>query len=362
MGLHSSDPATVFLSARSRVDSFDVPMLERSLYEIRSLLRIHGMRRTMFVAPVDLAGVIDASCTRRVATTERKRLFGMLAGHVPGDVSEWFDRTGDAIVATLRAGGEVLATDIKAQVPEAGLVIDLPTGPYAVISRILFQLSVEGRVMRTRPRGSWRSSQYRWAATERWLPDGFPHMDEEPAQVELVSRWLRTYGPATLVDVAWWTGWPKGRTSAVLSQIGAVEVTLAEGTGYVHPEDVDPVITPDPWVALLPGLDPATMGWKQRDWYLGEHRAELFDINGNAGPTVWAEGRVVGGWAQRPSGEVVVELLEDVGTDAAGCIEAEAEVLNRWLIGHVVIPRFRVPLERRLSGTAEESATAQETE
>jgi hypothetical protein len=256
----------------------------------------------------------------------------------------------------------LLATDIKVDVPEAALVIDLPTGPYAVISRLLFQLSVEGKVMRTRPRGSWRSSQYHWAAADSWLPTGIPHMEEQAAQVELVSRWLRTYGPATLVDVAWWTGWPKGRTAAVLSQIGAVEVTLAEGTGYVHPDDVDPAATPDPWIALLPGLDPATMGWKQRDWYLGEHRGELFDANGNAGPTVWMDGRVVGGWAQRPSGEVVALLLEDVGTEAADRVQSEAEALSRWLDGHVVIPRFRVPLERRLSGPTQESSTSRETE
>jgi hypothetical protein len=362
IGLHSSDPATVFLSARPRVASFDVPMLERSLYERRSLVRIHGMRRTMFVAPVDLAGVIDASCTRRVAATERKRLFGVLTGHVAGDVNDWFDRTGDAIVSALRTRGEALATDIKADVPEAGLVVDLPTGPYAVISRLLFQLAVEGKVMRTRPRGSWRSSQYHWTATDTWLPGGFPRISEDDAQLELVSRWLRTYGPATLVDVAWWTGWPKGRTAAVLAQIGAVEVTLTEGIGYVHPEDVGPVATTDPWVSLLPGLDPATMGWKQRDWYLGPHRAELFDVNGNAGPTVWVDGRVVGGWAQRPSGEVVVQLLEDVGTEASGRVESEAEELSRWLDGHVVIPRFRVPLERRLSGATTESPTSRETE
>jgi hypothetical protein len=362
VGLHSSDPATVFLSARSRVSSFDVPLLERSLYEHRSLLRIHGMRRTMFVTPVELAGVIDAACTRRVAVTERKRLFGMLAAHLAGDPSEWFDRTGDAIVATLRARGELLATDIKADVPEAGLVIDLSTGPYAVISRVLFQLSVEGRVMRTRPRGSWRSSQYHWAAADTWLPGGLPPMDEERAQVDLVSRWLLRYGPASLTDVAWWTGWPKGRASAVLTRVGAVEVTLEDGIGFVHPDDVDPVVAPDPWVALLPGLDPTTMGWKQRDWYLSDHGVQLFDVNGNAGPTVWSDGRVVGGWAQRQSGEIVVELLEDVGTESADRIQAEAGALEQWLSGQVVIPRFRVPMERRLSEPPVESPTSRQTE
>ena len=30
---------------------------------------------------------------------------------------------------------------------------------------------------------------------------------------------------------------------------------------------------PRPWAALLPTLDPTTMGWKERDWYLGAARA-----------------------------------------------------------------------------------------
>ena len=66
------------------------------------------------------------------------------------------------------------------------------------------------------------------------------------------------------------------------------------------------------------------MGWQERDWYLGEHRSALFDTNGNAGPTIWADGRIVGGWATRAGGEVVTELLEDVGREASQAVDAEA--------------------------------------
>jgi hypothetical protein len=102
-------------------------------------------------------------------------------------------------------------------------------------------------------------------------------------------------------------------------------------------------------VALLPSLDSTTMGWKDRDWYLGEHAPLLFDRNGNAGPTVWANGRVVGGWAQRKDGEVVYELLEDVGTDARDAIEGRIAELRAWLGDVTVTPRFRSPHDRRLA-------------
>ena len=115
--------------------------------------------------------------------------------------------------------------------------------------------------------------------------------------------------------------------------------------------DAEPVAAPAPWVALLPALDPAPMGWQERAWYLGEHRASCFDRSGNIGPTVLADGRIVGGWAQRkPGGEVVVRLLEDVGAETERAVAEEAARLRAWIGDVRVTPRFRTPLERELSG------------
>ena len=83
--------------------------------------------------------------------------------------------------------------------------------------------------------------------------------------------------------------------------------------------------------ALLPALDPTPMGWQSRAWYLGPHTPPLFDRTGNVGPTVWWAGRVVGGWAQRASGEVVYRLLEDIGADGAAAVADQAAALEAWL-------------------------------
>ena len=94
------------------------------------------------------------------------------------------------------------------------------------------------------------------------------------------------------------------------------------------------------------------MGWKERSWYLGDHQERLFDRNGNAGPTVWADGRVVGGWAQRRDGTIAVELLEQVLPSVQGNITAEPpSACMEWLAGTVITPRFRTPLEKRLTST-----------
>jgi hypothetical protein len=91
------------------------------------------------------------------------------------------------------------------------------------------------------------------------------------------------------------------------------------------------------------------MGWKERAWYLGPHVEAVFDRNGNAGPTVWWGGRIIGGWTQRPDGEIAYRLLEDVGNDADDAVETEAARLAAWLGDVRITPRFRTPLQRELS-------------
>jgi hypothetical protein len=63
---------------------------------------------------------------------------------------------------------------------------------------------------------------------------------------------------------------------------------------------------------------------------------------------VWWDGRVVGGWAQRKSGEVVLRFLEDAGAEAVTAAEERATRLQEWLGPARITPRFRTPLEREL--------------
>ncbi|MDQ4125609.1 MAG: winged helix DNA-binding domain-containing protein, partial [Actinomycetota bacterium] len=89
-GLHSSDAASVFLAARARVRRFEPEDLERALYEERTLARVLGMRRTMFVLPVELAPVVHAACTRSIARRERARTIAFVeGGGVAPDGARW---------------------------------------------------------------------------------------------------------------------------------------------------------------------------------------------------------------------------------------------------------------------------------
>jgi hypothetical protein len=357
VGLHSSDPATVFLSARARLrkPATTVAAVEEALYGERRLVRTLCMRRTMFVVPVDLVPVVQAAVTDGLVPGERRRTVQLIeASGIAADGAAWLAAAEAATLAELRLRREATGAELAKAVPELNHRIPVGegktwAGTIGMTTRVLFGLSTAQRIVRGRPKGSWTSSQYRWSPIEAWLPDGVPRLDPGPARAELARRYLAGFGPATTADIKWWTGWTAAATRTALAAIGAVEVSLSDDcAGWVLPDDLEPVRTAATWVAFLPSLDPTTMGWQQRAWYLGDHGPALFDRNGNAGPTVWVDGRVVGGWAQRRSGEVVHRLLEDVGAEAAAAVRAAGSDLEAWLGPMRITPRFPTPLQKEL--------------
>jgi hypothetical protein len=355
VALHATDPATVFLSAAARMREPSAAAVERALYDDRRLVRTLGMRRTMFVLPVERVPLVQAACTDALVAGERRRTLQLLAGSGIPDADARLAELEAATLAAVEARGEVTGAELSRSVP--GLDLQLAVGhgtrwegTIGVSTRVLFLLSTEQRVVRGRPKGGWTSSQYRWSPMASWLPerDAEP-LDAGDARTELARRWLRAFGPAPVADLRWWSGLNVGQVRAALGGLDVEEVDLDGVAGIVLADDLATSPTPDPWVALLPSLDPTTMGWQQRTWYLGDHAPALFDRNGNAGPTVWADGRIVGGWAQRRSGEVVFRLLEDVGSACEQAIAAEASRLGAWLGDVRVTPRFPTPLQRELA-------------
>ncbi|WP_175439349.1 winged helix DNA-binding domain-containing protein [Streptomyces vilmorinianum] len=353
VALHATDPASVFLSVGARLKGGEGPVagLERALYEDRTLTRMHGMRHTIFVFPTALTPAVHASTTRDVATRERAMLLKDLRKGSEYD-EEWLAETERQVLAELALRGEATGTELGAAVPRlrAQYVYGLGTrqeGPQSVSSRLLRVLGMEGRIARGRPQGGWTSSRFRWTL----LPER-PDPSDADAHAQLVRQWLAACGPATEADLKWWTGWKVTDVRKALAAIGAVPVELAEGTGtgFVLPDDLEPVPAPEPWAALLPALDPTAMGWQARDWYTDpEHKAALYDRSGNIGPTVWWDGRVVGVWGLRPDGEIALRMLTDVGREARAAVDAEAARLRGWVGDVRVTPRFRTPLERELS-------------
>jgi hypothetical protein len=368
VGLHATDPATVYLSLQQRLANFMIADLDEALYERRSLVRMLGMRRTMFVVPLDIAAEIDASCTKALAAAERRRTAQLVQAQGIDAAEALIDGACAATLAVLSSGEPLPGRALTPIVSELQQEVLLAEGKryesrVSITNRILLQLSIEGHIVRTRPLGTWLSSQYRWTTTERWFKEPWPTVPVDAARTGLVRRWLRTYGPGTTNDIAWWTKWTKRQVAGALAELGAVEVTvdLAQGgppaSAWVLPDDLEDdlgedTIDTDRTVAILPSLDQAVMGWKARDWILDGLGPQLFDSNGNAGPIVLVGGAAVGAWAQLDGGRVVTELLRPVETNACRGVEAAAAALTDWFAGVRITPRFPTPLQTRLAAGA----------
>lgn len=273
---------------------------------------------------------------------------------VIADVESWLAATEAETESALRSMGTATGAELSAAVPGLKTAL-LPTTDKVydvkryVTSEVLVMMAAEGRLVRVEPRGSWTSRRHAWAPIDHWWPDGIAVLDETEARADLARRWLEVFGPATLDDLQWWTGWNKTQTRGAVSGLDTVAVELAEGDGIMLSGTTfdKPAGTSN---MLLPALDPTPMGWKHRAWYLGEHKAPLFDTFGNIGPTIWSGGRIVGGWAVTGSGDVVTEFLEDVGSTVSKVVAAESERITTLLDGTPVVPSFPTPLEKKLRG------------
>ena len=127
--------------------------------------------------------------------------------------------------------------------------------------------------------------------------------DEETAIRELIHRYVRSYGPVTINDVSWWTGFTKQRCRAALATLEIEEVAVDGWPGPLfratRKEEVD---QPESDVYALPLLDPYVQGYKDRARFLQPGRHDfVYDGGGNATATLVQRGRIIGVW--QPSEE-----------------------------------------------------------
>ncbi|TPG32172.1 winged helix DNA-binding domain-containing protein [Mycolicibacterium hodleri] len=357
VGLHATDPATPYLSLWARGVGFRVAHLDAALYEDRTVVKHLAMRRTLWVVNAADLPAVQVAASDRVAATERRKLIAdVVKAGIAADGEAWLRKASTAVTTHLDEHGHANARELRAAVPQlSGEYDPAPgkswggTGPIA--PRVLTVLGVEGHMIRGPNEGGWTTSRPRWTSAAGWLGASDP-MEHDAARETLIRTWLRTFGPATINDVKWYFGHTLTWARDGLRDVGAVEVDLGGTPGYVLPDDLELEPGCDRWCALLPGLDVTTMGWQDRDWYLGPHKAQVFDRNGNGGPTAWCDGRIVGGWTQDADGCVAVQLVEKVDAKASKALARKARELTEWLDGVRVAPRFPSPLSKSLSKTA----------
>lgn len=357
VALHSTDPVTVHLSTAARMAHPSIEAVETVLYDDRTLVRHHAMRRTLWIARPEVVRWMHGACTRKQAAVEHRRTAKFLVDAGRDDADAWIAHARKQVLDALHTQGPMTTRELGEALPDLRVPIALAPGKsygttISAHTRIPLLLGFEGEVVRTRPVGTWVSGAYTWEAMDTWMPGGVGDLTDQEAAVPLADAYLRRFGPVTQRDLQWWTGWTVALTKHALAASGAEPVELEDGqpawvaAGDAESDDDAPVPA---WVALLPSLDPTTMGWKDRAWYLDEACADAFDSVGNAGATIWADGAVVGAWAMGEDGGFRSHYFLDVPAETRAAVEAESGRL-RTLVGETPFSvRFPGHVQKTLS-------------
>lgn len=363
-GLHATSATTPYLSLLARTRSFTRASLEEQLFTKKRLGKIRCMRSTIYILPRELIP-IAFSATRRLSELTSGR-YAELVGVTENEYKTMSER-----VAGLLQGKSLTTAEVKQ-------ALGVETNTSAVLNLMCDQ----GLLIRAAPRAGWRSNAHTYQLFREYFPDmDLDAFSENDARRLLVERHLRSFGPATERDVAWWIGIPKGEVRNALDAlgetVGALRITGIDGIHVAPRRDVEhlaremgrreaeaeaapgrkgPPTTERPVVNLLPSLDPYLMSYKDRHRYLDDdHREYVFDRSGNATATILLNGRVIGVWDFADGKEPVVKLclFKAVGRAVLDEINSQGRAAGRFIAEREVELRqceSMVPLTERTAG------------
>jgi hypothetical protein len=312
IGLHNTTQVTPYLSVRARLAGFARADLDELMWGSWKLARIRAMRLTMFVFPNDLME-IAAAATRHIAETFAA---GWLRNSQLSKAE--FERVAAAVEAAL-ADGPLTSRALRRAlgVPQS---VDVP----GVVSR----LCDTGRLVGGAPPRSWRSTIRQYHRWHDVLPDVDLHRWDEPAAIaELVARYVGSYGPVTIDDIAWWTGITKGRCRTAIAALDLEEVSVSGWPGPLY-RTAGRMVGNElgAEVKALPLLDPYVQGYRDRIRLLdpGLH-GHVWDGGGNAAATVVHRGRIIGVWqvTERPTETVRFHLFASASASTRRAAEAD---------------------------------------
>lgn len=362
LALCASDPHALALSIWSRALFERITDVSDALAEAtekdRSLVGVSAMRRAIHLVHRSDMEMLLAVYSERFGPSAVRFAKSALveAGLCDRESSEVrYTELCDKILSVL-GDRELSLFDLATELPDIRARAMIAAGkPYQLEVDIgqclLGAMGASGRLVCTQ-RAGVLAAECNWMQRTAWLTDEPALPELSIAKTRLVSRYLSVFGPAAHDDIVSWTGLTPGDVDAALRAIGGVEVAVEGWSGprWVHADEIPHGEVPQPvGVALLPALDPVLMGYRDRSpWVAPEHLPSLSDPLGNIGPTIWLDGRVVGGWGLSRSGMVAVRLFEVFDSVRLKAIINEAARLESALAGRRVSPQIWTPLVREL--------------
>jgi Winged helix DNA-binding domain len=312
VGLQAQEPPDPYAALWSRLRGFRPEALARLLEE-RRVVRIPLMRSTIHLVTAD-----DCLAIRPLV---QPVLDAELARHR--------DLSGVDVEAVLAFGRELVDTrprsarELRVALADRFPAHDAGDLAYACRNLLAF--------VQVPPRGLWgRSSQVISTTAESWL--GRP-LERKPSLDDLVLRYLRAFGPATVADAATWSRLAGLRE--VVERLRPRLLTFQNERGR-ELFDLPDAPRPDPETPspprFLPEYDNVLLSHADRSRFVSEEQRRAFSrVEGRTRGTVLADGFVFGVWQREPDGMLVVHYVGRTAKRALAAIAAEGRRLLRLI-------------------------------
>lgn len=294
--------------------------VERALAE-RAIIRSWPMRGTLhFLAAADARWMIELLAPRAAAAaTNRLRAMGIDA--------RVLSRARRALVAQLEGGRQLTRPAVYRVLEGAGIQTDGQRGLH-----VLWRLAHEALVCF----GPREGKQQTFVLLEEWLPRA-RRLPRDEALPELARRYFAAHGPATLRDLAWWSGMTLADARLATEMAGGlVEKEVLAGQPYWSAPAALAASKPrGGGLALahaLPAFDEFFVGYADRSAAVDPAHAKRATPFVVLGPVVIVDGRLVASWKRRlASGKVTVStspLAPLTATQAAAVSRALARYVR----------------------------------
>jgi len=155
----------------------------------------------------------------------------------------------------------------------------------------------------------------------------FEPMETDAAELEMVTRYFRNFGPASSRDGAYYFGWPQSKLRQYMNRLPLEKLSI-HGADYFYLGTLCNDYPDIPNVIFLAGFDQLMLGYRKEDsiFLPSEYLRGIFNLAGIVMPGILMNGRIIGKW-QLKAGKLTLTLFESVSDNDRRQITRAAETL-----------------------------------
>lgn len=260
-------------------------------YDAGEIVRSWPQRGTVHaVAARDLPWMLELTGVRALTGLARR-------WQVLGIDEAFLERAGEIAVQLLRGGASCSRMELRNALVDGGLDMSLGQRSYHVV----WYLAQTGTLVL----GPTRDGEQLLVLLDEWIPDPLV-LDRAAGLAELGRRYLMSHGPASVDDLAWWTGLTRSDCRQAIDANGEdlVELSCGDRTLWMlreQHEQLDPDLPAAArGVHALASFDEHLLGYRLRDDVLDPDYATAVDPgrNGVFRYTLTRAGVTVATWSR----------------------------------------------------------------